>query len=413
MLLAELRRREPGEEQRVHRRAAGWYDPRKQPERAVYHALAGQDRETAVRLVTTYAPLLADDGRGHVVHGWLEALDGGALEDHPLLATRAGWIWAAAGNTALAHRCLLAAEAGARAAGPAETGTRLTAGTVELRAVLAPLGVERMVPDAQRALALQSVVGPGRARPAALLGVAQLLNGATAAGAATLERAALIGRHGQHRTACFAYAQLSLLAADRADWRAAADHAAWSRALLDRAAVAERPGSIPTHVASARVALHSGDTATARHSVDQALRLYDRASLTSFPWLGAQMAIVLGHILLDLGDDSAARRKTVDARRFLARLPTQGVLRDQYERLAADLDHHRDRPASHPTTLTTAELRILHLLPTHLTLGEIADELYLSRNTVKSHVAAVYRKLHASTRTQAVSEGRTLGLLES
>src|SRR4029453_11938371 len=119
----------------------------------------------------------------------------------------------------------------------------------------------------------------------------------------------------------------------------------------------------------------------------------------------------LGRILLDLDDEAAARLKTVDARRFLARLPTQGVLRDQYQRLAADLDRHRDQQAS--ATLTTAEMRILHLLPTHLTLSEIADELYISRNTVKSHVANVYRKLHASPRTQAVREGRTLGLLES
>jgi LuxR family maltose regulon positive regulatory protein len=64
-------------------------------------------------------------------------------------------------------------------------------------------------------------------------------------------------------------------------------------------------------------------------------------------------------------------------------------------------------------TLTAAELRVLDLLPTHLTLGEIADELHISRNTVKSQVAAVYRKLRAATRTEAVHEGRNLGLIES
>jgi LuxR family maltose regulon positive regulatory protein len=58
-------------------------------------------------------------------------------------------------------------------------------------------------------------------------------------------------------------------------------------------------------------------------------------------------------------------------------------------------------------------MRILDLLPTHLTLAEIADRLYISRNTVKSHVAAVYRKLNATTRTQAVEEGRANGLLAS
>jgi LuxR family maltose regulon positive regulatory protein len=43
---------------------------------------------------------------------------------------------------------------------------------------------------------------------------------------------------------------------------------------------------------------------------------------------------------------------------------------------------------------------------------QVADELHTSRNTVKTHVAAVYRKLQCSTRTEAVHRGRDLGLLE-
>jgi LuxR family maltose regulon positive regulatory protein len=61
--------------------------------------------------------------------------------------------------------------------------------------------------------------------------------------------------------------------------------------------------------------------------------------------------------------------------------------------------------------LTKAELRILELLPTHLTLKEIGAELYVSRNTVKSQVAAIYQKLNSSNRTQAVNRARDLGLL--
>ena len=46
-----------------------------------------------------------------------------------------------------------------------------------------------------------------------------------------------------------------------------------------------------------------------------------------------------------------------------------------------------------PVSITTAELRVLAYLPTHLSLGDIADRVFVSRNTVKSHVAAIYRKL--------------------
>ena len=63
--------------------------------------------------------------------------------------------------------------------------------------------------------------------------------------------------------------------------------------------------------------------------------------------------------------------------------------------------------------LTKAEMRVLQLLATHLSLGEIGEELYTSRNTVKSQVAAIYRKLQCTTRTEAVARARDLDLLRS
>ena len=62
--------------------------------------------------------------------------------------------------------------------------------------------------------------------------------------------------------------------------------------------------------------------------------------------------------------------------------------------------------------LTGAELRLLPLLSTHLSFPEIAGELFLSRNTVKSQAYSIYRKLGASSRSQAVARSRELGLLE-
>jgi DNA-binding CsgD family transcriptional regulator len=61
--------------------------------------------------------------------------------------------------------------------------------------------------------------------------------------------------------------------------------------------------------------------------------------------------------------------------------------------------------------LTPAEWRVLMLLPTHLTLGEIAESLYVSRNTVKTQAVTVYRKLGVSGRSQAVGRARALGYL--
>jgi LuxR family maltose regulon positive regulatory protein len=62
-------------------------------------------------------------------------------------------------------------------------------------------------------------------------------------------------------------------------------------------------------------------------------------------------------------------------------------------------------------SLTTAELRVLRFLPTHYAFHEIAERLHVSSNTVKTHVHAVYRKLDASSRSEAVINATSAGLL--
>lgn len=61
--------------------------------------------------------------------------------------------------------------------------------------------------------------------------------------------------------------------------------------------------------------------------------------------------------------------------------------------------------------LTPAELRVLSLLPTHLTLNAIADQVGRSRSTVKAHVEHIYKKLGANSRGEAVARARESGLL--
>jgi DNA-binding CsgD family transcriptional regulator len=61
--------------------------------------------------------------------------------------------------------------------------------------------------------------------------------------------------------------------------------------------------------------------------------------------------------------------------------------------------------------LTASETRVLRYLPTHLGAAEIAAELYLSANTVKTHLRHLYRKLGAHSRPDAVRRARAIGLL--
>ena len=68
-------------------------------------------------------------------------------------------------------------------------------------------------------------------------------------------------------------------------------------------------------------------------------------------------------------------------------------------------------PAPPCEPLTRGEARVLRYLPSNLSAREIADDLYLSLNTVKTHQRHLYRKLGARSRTQAVDRARALGLL--
>jgi LuxR family maltose regulon positive regulatory protein len=61
--------------------------------------------------------------------------------------------------------------------------------------------------------------------------------------------------------------------------------------------------------------------------------------------------------------------------------------------------------------LSTSELAVLRLLPSFLTNQEIADALFLSVNTVKTHLRSIYRKLAATSRRDAIANGRRLRLL--
>jgi LuxR family maltose regulon positive regulatory protein len=54
---------------------------------------------------------------------------------------------------------------------------------------------------------------------------------------------------------------------------------------------------------------------------------------------------------------------------------------------------------------------VLRYLPTNLTAPEIASELYISRNTVKTHMRHLYAKLGTHRRAEAVEHARALGLL--
>ncbi len=102
-----------------------------------------------------------------------------------------------------------------------------------------------------------------------------------------------------------------------------------------------------------------------------------------------------------------------EATAVLGRRPTHGHARWRTWRdLRAHVAAASTSLGAWGITLTTAELRLLPYLATHLTVPDIASRLFVTSHTVRSEAKSIYRKLDASSRTEAVERAVDIGLLE-
>jgi LuxR family maltose regulon positive regulatory protein len=131
------------------------------------------------------------------------------------------------------------------------------------------------------------------------------------------------------------------------------------------------------------------------------------------PWLNLQARIALARAAVLRGNRVEASALVDEASAILEVTPGAVRVVEQLADLRREVAT-RDRAQTFgPSSLTTAELRVLQLLPTHLSVAEIADRLYVSRNTVKSQTIAIYRKLGTSSRGGAVELAVAAGLLHA
>ena len=96
---------------------------------------------------------------------------------------------------------------------------------------------------------------------------------------------------------------------------------------------------------------------------------------------------------------------------LLRQAAAQGTVPAYVGRLLAAFGTEADDSSPLLEPLSNRELTVLRLITAGLSNREIADELYLSLNTIKTHTKSIYSKLNAHSRTQAVNRARDLGLL--
>jgi len=211
--------------------------------------------------------------------------------------------------------------------------------------------------------------------------------------------------------ACIALTERALLAIGQGAWEQAGQYLVQARSVAQEAHLEEYPPVAILHAAAAQVALHQGDLAKVRAELTCAQRLRPHVTY-AIPYLAVQVRIELARCYLALLDTAAVRTLLREADEVLRRRPALGVFAQQAEDLRAELAHVKGNSIPGASALTAAELRLLPMLSTHLSLPEIAQEMFLSPNTIKSQAYSLYRKLGASSRSQAVAQAGKLALLE-
>ena len=409
MLLAELERLEPGLLPVLRRRAAAWCEANGRPEEALEYAMAAGDVDAAARLAQSL--WLPTDRQGRFVtlqrwFRWLDDRDG--IARYPLIAVWAAVLAAETGRPAEAERWADIVDSWqyGDSSRPADPVTEAWAGV--LRAIMCRRGVEQMRTDADEAV--RKFTAANTMMPVALLcqALARILSDDHDGSDALLEDTARIAEEvGAHEVQADALCERSLLAMANGDWSRAEILAAQARDAL-------RPIGMETLLASAvlaRAAVHRGDLTAARRELVSAQRL--RPLLTyAIPHLAVQARIQLIHVHLAFADIAGARTLMREIEEILKRRPGLGTLVDEALELRARLSAERGPATPGMSSLTTAELRVLPMLATHLSFPEIGAEMFLSPHTVKSQAMSIYRKLGASSRNQAVIRSRELGLLE-
>jgi LuxR family maltose regulon positive regulatory protein len=397
----------------LHRRASSWFADEGDVAGMIEHAIAAGDVHVAASELERQWLALYSGGRATTLLRWIDALPADAVEEHPDLALARFGLARAMGTVEDGERWLgIAERAAGRVASP-ERRAELLAHVARQRSMeaLARADAAEAVRWGRQAVAELATAGDELSVARYFLGIA-LFWGGDRAEAEELLRGYLadVPAGQQDVRRYFAMALLAEAYALRGELERADALAGDALAIAADRGLEEHPPTEQAHVAAGIVALERGAAEAAEARFERAAALARRGG----------DSIEIAHALLWLGTARARLGDSDDANAALARArdvvggKTIPGLVVSFEALARELGAPTAAPAvgaEQPEPLSDAELRVLRLLPTDLTYRQIAGELYLSLNTVRTHAGRVRRKLGASTRDEAVSRARELDLL--
>ena len=415
MLAVELAQSEPQLVAPLLGRAYKWCMAEGRTAEAVGYAQAAGDADRVAGAAQRAAIAMFRSGRGETAARWFMWMrDRTDIERYPEFATDAALFYAIGGHpTECDHWAAVAEHAGQSDPPPA------------LNQMFAPLyallngyrvadGVERAWADATFAVEHLAPESPWHLPACFCLGLTELMRGDVETAD---DRFADVVEEARDTTTPetlpivvpLALAERAAIAIAHEEWVRAHDFAE----LAVRAAHGSRLQDVPLNAfvfaVAARVAQHRADVAQASKMLAETQRHLPRLSY-AIPVLGVQTHLALARTYLGLADHAGARTVLHEASSILRRRPDLGPLAAEAEELEAMLSS----PGSYvvgASTLTPAELRVVPLLATHLGFKEIGERLFVSHHTVKSHALSIYRKLDATSRSEAVERAHEIGLL--
>ena len=401
LLRSELDRLHPGLALVYLGRAARWYEQKGgDPEEAFRCAHEGGDLELAGRIALACWDVFASRGQLETIRLWLRECTDDEIASDPQLALAAAWVYVQLGEADKAQRFALAAGRGDLDVPSADGATSLRASLAVLRSAVAPDGIHQMLADAQYVYAVEREPAPTRwlVGGCRALGIANILLGRPEEAITALQEG-LVLTTGQRKLAynrIFFLAYLAFAGEETGAWSKVRSWAQEARALIAEHHLEHIALSVPGFTAKAMVLAHDGDFNGAKAELSLARSL--EPLILGTRWAAADLSIRWGNISLELGDRQGAAKHADDARAALSGYRDPGTLPARLARLEQRIARAED------LHLTPAELQIAAFLPTHRSLKEIADALTLSRETIKTHVAAIYAKLGVSTRSEAVEQ---------
>ena len=410
-LLSELGRVEPDVIPKLHLRAADWYEANGSPALAVEHLLHTDERDRCVQLVAALVLPTYQAGQMSTVQRWLAALGDEAVEQYPPLAVLAGYMALFTGQTHEAQRWAAVVDAASFDLVPADGTASFDSARAMYRAVMCGAGPVQMLADASFAVDQEPPWSPWRDTALCFLAEAHLLGGTVDQAAGLFaEASALAATMSNVDTFVDSEAELAVLAMDRGHWPEAAGRLTVALAAINEHGMQDYATSVLAFAGAARLAVHRGDLREANRQLTQAMRARPSCTL-AVPWLAVRVRLQLAKVCWAIADHAAARHLMHEIDDVLLQRPALGTLVDEVSDFRQVVTSSPQAGATGPSPLTPAELRLLPYLQTHLTIGDIAGRLFVSRNTVNSQVSSIYRKLGVSSRNEAVQRATTSGLL--